>query len=179
MISVARDGKKFMGTQRARRYDQAVEQLHQALELDENYWFAHMVLGLALQQQGRLPEAIDELQRSRQEESVSPETMGALGQAYAVAGERRKAMEILDELEKWSKRYYVSPFHRGRIYAALGQIEEAFAWFETAYEERSFYLSWFKVEPELDPLRSDLRFKSLMRRLSFPAQLSIIGVAPE
>src|SRR5271170_223724 len=125
----------------ARRYDQAVEQLHQALELDENYWFAHLILGLTLQQQGKLPEAMDQLQRSRQEESVSPETMGALGQAYAVAGERGKAVEVLDELEKWSKHYYVSPFHRGRIYAALGQMEEAFAWFETAYEERSFYLS--------------------------------------
>jgi TolB-like protein len=153
----------------ARRYDQAVVQLSEALELDENYWFAHLILGLTLQQQGKLPEAIDQLQRSRQEESVSPETMGALGQAYAVAGERDKAVEVLDELEKWSKHYYVSPFHRGRIHAALGQMEEAFAWFETAYKERSFYLSWFKVEPELDPLRSDLRFKSLMQRLSFPA----------
>lgn len=95
--------------------------------------------------------------------------MGALRQAYAVAGARDRAIEVLEELEKWSKRYYVSPFHRGRIHAAPGQMEEAFLWFETAYEERSFYPSWFKVEPELDPLRSDLRFKSLMQRLSFPA----------
>jgi len=95
--------------------------------------------------------------------------MGALGQAYAVAGESDKAEEVLEELEKWSKQYYVSPFHRGRIYAALGQREQAFAWFEAAYKERSFYLSWFNVEPELDPLRSDPRFKSLLRRLSFPA----------
>ena len=153
----------------ARRYDQAVAQLRQALELDENYWFAHLILGLALQQQGKLPEAIEQLQRTRKEEPVSPETMGALGQAYAAAGQSDKAMEVLEELEKWSKRYYVSPFHRGRIYAAIGQREQAFAWFETAYEERSFYLSWFKVEPELDPLRSDLRFKSLLRRLSCPA----------
>jgi TolB-like protein/Tfp pilus assembly protein PilF len=153
----------------ARRHDEAIEQLHKALELDENYWFAHLILGLALQQQGRLPEAIDQYQRSRREEPVSPETMGALGQAYAAAGESGKAVEVLEELEKWSKRYYVSPFHRGRIYAALGQREQAFAWFETAYEERSFYLSWFKVEPELDLLRSDPRFKSLLQRLSFPA----------
>jgi TolB-like protein/Tfp pilus assembly protein PilF len=153
----------------ARRYDQAAEQLHRALDLDANYWFAHLVLGLVLQQQGKLPAAIDRFQRSRREEPLSPETMGALGQAYAAAGESDKAVEILEELEKWSQRYYVSPFHRGRIYAALGQREQAFAWFETAYEERSFYLSWFKVEPELDPLRSDPRFKSLLKRLSFPA----------
>jgi len=152
----------------ARRHDQAVEQLHHTIELDPNYWFAHVVLGLALQQQGKLSEAIDEFQRAKGEEPVSPETMGALGQAYAVAGESKNAVKILEELDKWSKRYYVSPFHRGRIYAALGQKDEAFAWFETAYQERSFYLSWFKVEPELDPLRSDPRFKSLLWRLSFP-----------
>jgi TolB-like protein/tetratricopeptide (TPR) repeat protein len=153
----------------ARRHDQAVEQLHRAIELDSNYWFAHLVLGLALQQQEKLPEAIDEFQRARREEQVSPETMGALGQAYAAAGENDKAVKVLEELDEWSKRYYVSPFHKGRIYAALGQKDEAFAWFETAYQERSFYLSWFKVEPELDPLRSDPRFESLLQRLSFPA----------
>jgi tetratricopeptide (TPR) repeat protein len=153
----------------ARRYDQAVEQLQKTLELDENYWFAHLILGLALQQQGRLKEAIAHFQWATHEEPVSPETMGALGQAYAVAGEVDKALEVLEGLDTWSKDYYVSPFHRGRIYAALGRLDEAFAWFETAYEERSFYLSWFRVEPELDPLRSEPRFASLMGRLSFPS----------
>jgi TolB-like protein/Tfp pilus assembly protein PilF len=154
----------------ARRYDEAVEQLQWALELDEKYWFAHLILGLALQQQGKLDEAIAQFQRARQEEPVSPETMGALGQAYAVAGQIDKALEVLDELDNWSKHYYVSPFHRGRIYAALGRMDEAFAWFEAAYEERSFYLSWFKVEPELDSLRSDSRFTRLLQRLSFPSE---------
>jgi TolB-like protein/Flp pilus assembly protein TadD len=151
-----------------RRYDQAIEQLHKTVELEPDYWFAHLVLGLAMQQKGRLPEAIDQFQKARREERLSPETMGALGQAYAAVGEKDKAVKVLEELEKWSKQYYVSPFHRGRIHAALGQKDEAFAWFETAYEERSFYLSWFKVEPELDPLRSDPRFKKLLQRLSFP-----------
>jgi TolB-like protein/Tfp pilus assembly protein PilF len=152
----------------AHRYDQAIEQLYKAVELDPDYWFAHLVLGLAMQQKGRLPEAIHQFQTARREERISPEAMGALGQAYAAAGVSDKAVKVLEELEKWSKRYYVSPFHRGRIYAALGQKDQAFAWFETAFEERSFYLSWFKVEPELDPLRSDRRFKSLLQRLSFP-----------
>jgi TolB-like protein/DNA-binding SARP family transcriptional activator len=154
----------------ARRYDEAVEQLQSALELDEKYWFAHLILGLAMQQQGNLRAAIAQFQRAALEEPLSPETMGALGQAYAVAGEIDKALEVLDTLDKWSKHYYVSPFHRGRIYAALGRIDEVFAWFEAAYEERSFYLSWFKVEPELDPLRSDPRFQSLLQRLVFPSQ---------
>jgi tetratricopeptide (TPR) repeat protein len=105
----------------ARRYDQAVEQLHRALDLDANYWFAHLVLGLVLQQQGKLPAAIDQFQRSRREEPVSPETMGALGQAYARAGETAKALEILEKLDKWSQRYYVSPFHRAEYTRPLAK----------------------------------------------------------
>jgi len=151
-----------------RRYDQAIEQLQRALELDANYWFAYLVCGLAKQQKGELREAIEDFQKARRIEPVSPETMGALGQAYAAFGETEKATKVLEKLEKWSKQHYVSPFHRARILAALGQKDQAFAWFEAAYEERSFYLSWFKVEPELDPLRSDPRFKELLKRLSFP-----------
>ena len=153
----------------ARRYDQAIEQLQKAHELDANYWFAYLVSGLAKQQKGLLRDAIEDFQRARRIEPVSPETMGALGQAYAAFGESGKARKVLDQLGRWSKRYYVSPFHRARIHAALGEKDQAFAWFETAYEERSFYLSWFKVEPELDPLRSDPRFKNLLQRLAFPA----------
>jgi tetratricopeptide (TPR) repeat protein len=150
------------------RYDEAIEQLQKALELDPNYWFAHLISGLAKQQNGKLGDAIEDFQRARRIEPVSPETMGALGQAYAAFGQGDKATKVLDQLERWSKRYYVSPFHRARIHAALGQKDQAFAWFETAYEERSFYLSWFEVEPELDPLRSEPRFKKLLQRLSFP-----------
>lgn len=153
----------------ARRHDEAVEQLGEALDLDQNYWFTHLVLGLALQQKGKLAEAIEEFLKARRDDPINPETLGALGQAYALAGEKHKANEVLEELARWAQRYYVSPFHRGRIHAALGQTDEAFRWFETAYQERSFYLTWFKVEPELDPLRADPRFKSLLHRLSFPS----------
>jgi tetratricopeptide (TPR) repeat protein len=58
---------------------QAVEQLHKALELDSNYRFAHLILGLALQQQGDLTGAINQFQKTRLEEPFSPETMGAWG----------------------------------------------------------------------------------------------------
>lgn len=153
----------------ARRHDQAIQQLKKAIELDRDYWFAHLIMGLAKQQQGKLREAIKEFKQASRLERASPEAMAALGQGYAAAGETSKARKILEELKRWSKRYYVSPFNLARIHAALGQKDEAFSQLEKAYEERSFFLSWFKVEPELDPLRSDARFKKLLQFLSFPA----------
>jgi TolB-like protein/Flp pilus assembly protein TadD len=152
----------------ARRYDEAIEYLNQALALDKNYWFAHLVLGLTYQQQFRMDDAIEAFQKARHSENRGPEPIGALGQALAVSGDKDKAITVLEELQRWSQRHNGAAFHMARIHAALGEKERAFAWLDTAYEERSFFLSWLKVEPELDPLRSDPFFNRMMERLAFP-----------
>ncbi len=54
------------------------------------------------------------------------------------------------------------------VYAGLGEKDEAFAWLEKAYEERSFQLQWLNVEPRWDSLRSDPRFADLIRRIGLP-----------
>jgi TolB-like protein/Tfp pilus assembly protein PilF len=152
----------------ARRYDVAIEFLNRALALDRNYWFAHLVLGLTYQQQLRMEDAIEAFQKARHAEERSPEPIGALGQAYAVSGRKDKAIKILEELQKWSEQHHGAAFHMARIHAALDEKERAYAWLDTAYEERSFFLSWLKVEPELDPLRSDPFFKRMLHRMAFP-----------
>jgi len=51
------------------------------------------------------------------------------------------------------------------IYAGLGEKDQAFAWLEKGYEERSFQMQWLTVEPRWDSLRSDPRFADLLRRM--------------
>lgn len=92
-----------------------------------------------------------------------------LGEAYAAAGKQDEAEKLLAQLQVLSKQQYVTTYHTGRIYASLGKIDEAFAWWETAYRERASWLIFLKTDPMLDDLRSDLRFQDLMRRLNFPA----------
>jgi tetratricopeptide (TPR) repeat protein len=152
----------------ARRYDEAIGYLNRALALDKNYWFAHLVLGLTYQQQFRLEDAIEAFKKARHAEDRSPEPIGALGQALAVSGDKDNAIKILDELQQWSQQHHGAAFHMARIHAALGEKERAFAWLDTAFAERSFFLSWLKVEPELDRLRSDPFFKRMLQRLAFP-----------
>jgi hypothetical protein len=50
----------------------------------------------------------------------------------------------------------------------LGDKQQALAWLEKAYEDRTFFMVNLKVEPELDPLRSAPRFQDLLRRMNFP-----------
>jgi hypothetical protein len=60
----------------------------------------------------------------------------------------------------------VPPYRIATVYAALGDKDLAFAQLERAYAQRSFFLDFLKVDPELDSLRSDPRFQDLLRRMN-------------
>jgi tetratricopeptide (TPR) repeat protein len=87
---------------RARRYDESIAQCQKALEIDPHYANGLWFLALSLEQKGDLPGAIAKL-----EEAVSlsqgPHYRALLGRAYALAGEKSKALEILDELKALSR----------------------------------------------------------------------------
>jgi hypothetical protein len=80
-----------------------------------------------------------------------------------VAGRRVEAQRVLDWLKEASKHRYISPYSIAVIYLGLGDKEQAFAWLNGAYQERDNWLIYLKVEPRLDPLRSDARFTKLLR----------------
>ena len=63
---------------------------------------------------------------------------------------------------------YVSPFGMIWAYAGLGDNDQAFAWLEKAYQERYDRMVWLNVDALLEPLRSDPRFKDLVRRVGLP-----------
>ncbi len=50
-------------------------------------------------------------------------------------------------------------------YATLVQNDEALAWLGRAYRDKSSWLAWAKVEPRFDLLRSDERFKALIKKM--------------
>ncbi|HEY1272169.1 MAG TPA: winged helix-turn-helix domain-containing protein [Terriglobales bacterium] len=150
-----------------RRYDQAIEQLQKTLELDPRSGISWAFLGWAQSCKSQHESAITSLRKSSE---IYPGSgpIAWLGQAYATAGYRGEALKILEQLQELSKQQYVSPYGAGRIYAALGQTEEAFLWLETAYEQRAHWMVWLKFDPVFDDLRSDPRFQDLMHRMNFP-----------
>jgi tetratricopeptide (TPR) repeat protein len=97
-----------------------------------------------------------------------PVTSGLLGYAYAKSGRKDEARKLLADLKELSKRRYVASYWIAMIYAGLDEKDEAFAWLEKAYQERSFFLLWIKMDPQVDSLRSDARFNNLMHRIGFP-----------
>ena len=97
-----------------------------------------------------------------------PLVIGALGYAYAKSGRKDEARKLLAELKELSKRRYVASYWIAMIHVGLDEKDEAFAWLEKAYQERSWFLVWIKMDPQVDSLRSDARFTHLMRRIGFP-----------
>jgi tetratricopeptide (TPR) repeat protein len=158
----------------SRRYDEAIEEFRRTLELDLSFPLAHLLLGQAYAQKGMFDEAIVELSKARQLDGT-PRARAILGYTLAVAGRRDEAAGILSELEELASQEYISPYFRVLIYTALGQQDQALEWLEKAYEERSEWLVWLKVDPKLDRLRSDPRFTDLVRRVGLPDLKAVNG----
>ena len=94
--------------------------------------------------------------------------MGSLGYTYAIAGQREEALRILKALTERGQEMYVPPIFKAYIYAGLGEKDEAFRWLEDAYQNRSRHMVRLLVEPELEPLRQDQRFRDLVDRVGVP-----------
>src|SRR5208282_107481 len=152
----------------ARQYDRAIEQFRKTLEMDQHFVPAHAWLGETYLQQGLFPEGITELRAASEISGGSHLYIALLAHAYGVAGDKAQAQKILDQLKDQSARSYVSSYSIGEVCLALGDRNQAFDWLEKAYEERARALVMLKVEPKVDPLRSDPRFQDLLRRMNFP-----------
>jgi serine/threonine protein kinase/Tfp pilus assembly protein PilF len=152
-----------------RQWDPAIEQLRSAIELDPTFWFDHCFLGRAYEQKGRLPEAIAEFQRALELEKDNAETWSSLGHAYALSGNRAEAQKMLDHLKELSAHTWVAPYNVAVIHAGLGEKDQAFAWLDRAYKDRSYYLAvYLTTDARMDSLRSDPRFGELQRRVGLP-----------
>ena len=148
----------------ARQYDDAIEQLRKTLELDQNFIAAHIQLGFAYECKGKYDEAIAEFQKAS---SLSGDRtmICMIAHAHAVSGRRDKALEVLSELKQLSKQQDVSLYDMAILFASLGENNEALELLARAYDERSPRLIRLKVDPRMDSLRSDPRFRELLKKV--------------
>jgi serine/threonine-protein kinase len=152
----------------ARQYDEAIAQNEKTVNLDPRFFIAYLWLGQAYEQKKMYAEAIATFQKGMNVAELHPQLLASLGRAYALAGQPDKAQTVLAELREMAKRRYVSPYLLAVVYAGLGDRDQTFAWLEKAYQDRSFFLIWLKVEPRFDDLRDDPRFGDLVRRVGLP-----------
>jgi serine/threonine protein kinase/Tfp pilus assembly protein PilF len=152
----------------AREYDQAIEQFKKTAEIEPNFAITYVWLGKTLEQKGMFERAVSEMEKAVTLTGSTTYFLSHLGHSYALANHKKKAEEILQELDNLSRSKYVSPYDRALIYLGLGETEKSFEWLDKAIEDRSHWMIYLKVEPQLDPLRPHARFGDLLRRVNLP-----------
>lgn len=149
----------------ARRYDQALEHLRSALQTDPTYYIFQVFIGLVREQQGDHSGAVAALEQAVKMESNN-DNLAQLAHAYGTAGRRADAERTIAQLLERRKHGFVPAANIALAYAGLGDKKEAFRWLSLALEDHSEFLILLKVEPGLDPLRSDPRYEELLRRVN-------------
>src|SRR5437870_2657853 len=75
------------------------------------------------------------------------------------------ALEMLADIQKKTGGRDPSPYQAALIYAALGENDQAFRRLGEAHRKHDGLMTHLKVDPRLDPLRSDPRFQDLVHRM--------------
>jgi tetratricopeptide (TPR) repeat protein len=148
-------------------FAQAAEQARKTLELFPESLQAYYVLGLAELCQSRYDKAIGAHERAVAI-SPAPISMAYLGCALARAGRTEAALTLLDDLLARREREHVPPRCLVFLYAALGNRDLALEWLERAYVAHDPGLLMMRVMPLFEPLRSDPRFKRMLRQIGIP-----------
>jgi hypothetical protein len=113
-------------------------------------------------------EALMELEKGVSDKELTPSILASMGWIYAMAGRKVEAEKILEDLKDFNRQRYVSNFGIAIVSVALGKHEEALERLEQAFEEKEDPMTSLKVNPRLDPLRSNPRFEKLLQRMDFP-----------
>lgn len=153
----------------ARRNDPAIKQTWSTVDLDSSFAAAHLVLGESYVQQREYNQGLEELQKAVSLSGDSPLYIAQVGVSQGLAGDRSEVFRIVRELQDISSKRYVSPYGIAQIYAALNDKEQTYKWLEAAYRDHAVWMSYLAVDPVFDSIRSEERFRGLLRRVGLLA----------
>lgn len=145
----------------SRRYDDAlaVTKTVRGLKINLPDW--DFLIGDIYAEKNMFADSIAAFLRS----GSGPYALGHLGNAYARAGRTDAARRTIARLQQQVRKDGVGRYEIALVYAGLGDKKEAFEWLEDAFHAHDAGLVYLKVDPCLEPLRSDPQFDDLLRRV--------------
>src|SRR5579864_9024441 len=152
----------------SRQHDSAIDQANRAIEQYPTYWLAYIWLGSAYREKRLYAQALEQFSEARKLSSDHPVIIALHGHTLALAGDHAGARKALADLQTLAQSRYVSSLYFAAVYTGLGEKSAALDWLEKAYRERNDRLLYLNVDPMADPLRSEPRFRDLMKRLHLP-----------
>jgi TolB-like protein len=163
LMTAAQLGKIYYSM---RRYEQAVEQFDEIVEMDSTFATAHGMKGLVCIGMGRYEAAIASIQKADDLlGGDDAEAIALMGYGYGMWGKLEEASAALSRLEAQAQHRYIPPYLLSYIYTGLKEKDKTFECLEKAYLEHSYSLAYLKINPIYDDLRPDDRFTELLRRI--------------
>jgi len=145
----------------SRQYDRTIAQCLTVLEMEPNFPRAHLMVG-AYVEKGQFDKALADVEKW----NAGPWTLAWKAYVYGRAGKQVQARQTVARLQHlYGNNPHINPEPILWAYVGMGDKDQAFAWFERAYEDHSNVLTSLKVNPAYDALRDDPRFSELMRRV--------------
>jgi DNA-binding winged helix-turn-helix (wHTH) protein/TolB-like protein/Flp pilus assembly protein TadD len=150
------------------RYAEAITQLQSVLGMKSDFGLAHLWLARAFLGAGRLEESLAEAASAESVIPGWPVIIVQRGYTLGVMGRADEARAVLGELQQMSSKRFITAYGMALVYTGLGDKEQAFAWLDKAFAERSHWLMWLRLDPRWKALRGDPRFAELVGRLKYP-----------
>jgi DNA-binding winged helix-turn-helix (wHTH) protein/TolB-like protein/Flp pilus assembly protein TadD len=148
----------------SRQYDESLRYSRRAIELDPESSLMLLNLGMVYEQKGMYAEAIDAYQKTKKLNGASDmDRLAAIAHVLAASGQKDEARKMLAELIQRSKPEDHASYNIALIYTALGETDQAFNWLSKAATAHSLRPVDLRYDPQLDPIRSDPRFKDFLR----------------
>jgi eukaryotic-like serine/threonine-protein kinase len=148
------------------RYDEAIAHLEQTLARDSTYAPAHTLRARALAERGRYAEALEHLRLAAS--TSRGVNLSFVAYVQAKSGDTRAADATLAEVQKLRSVEYVPPYYDALVYTAQGRTRKALDALETAYREQDSTLVSLMMDPRFKPLRAEVRYQDLVKRMRFP-----------
>ncbi len=152
----------------ARKNELAVQQGIEALRLEPNHPTARVALGFAYAASGMYDKAISLCDATLRADPGNQDCLQVVGLAYAKAGRRQESDQVIRKFEELGRTGYSVSYRPAAMYALLGDKDKAFAWLEKALAAHDWDMGRINVDPFVDSLRDDPRFKDLIKRMGFP-----------
>jgi len=147
----------------ARKYEESETQSRKNIELDPNFWYAHWQLFYVYRMKRDYAAAVEELAKV-QEARNEPDAAKLIRDSFA-KGDWQGFLRKISEERARLKLY---PYFIAGFFAELKEKDKAFAMLNDAIETKDQHTAWMKVDPYMDPLRDDPRFKEVLKQAGFP-----------
>lgn len=148
-----------------RHYDAALADMQSAAALPHTEIELAFPLGDIYVEKNLYSQAVQEFSQL----GDAPHALGHLGNLYARHGDQKAALALAAKLKEQVPRTGIGRYEIALIYAGLHDNDEAFQWLDLALKARDKGILYIKIDPCLDPLRSDPRFAELLRGAGFPS----------